>query len=217
MRAITALCFLAFSGGLAVAEPADKAEPVLEDLLVAGGCFWCVEADLEKVDGIFDVVSGYAGGRNANPTYQNYSSNGHREVALVKYDPDTISFDEVMAFFIRTIDVTDDGGQFCDRGYGYSTAVYYGTEAERVSLERIIAEGEEEIGREIVTPIEAEPTFYPAEDYHQDYYMKNPRRYGVYRGLCGRDRTVRGVWGQSAGELISGRKKTTAVSTKRNG
>lgn len=185
----------------AAADPA-----ALDDLLVAGGCFWCVEADLEKLAGVDEVISGYAGGRNANPTYQNYDANGHREVAQVRYDPEVISFEELMEIFIRTVDVTDDGGQFCDRGYGYSTAVYYGTDEERDILERVISEGEAELGRKIVTPIEPEPTFYPAEDYHQDYYMKNPRRYGVYRGLCGRDRTVKNVWGQSAGELVSARK-----------
>ncbi|MEM9837912.1 MAG: peptide-methionine (S)-S-oxide reductase MsrA [Pseudomonadota bacterium] len=213
MRSLVTACLFALVSACGVSasveeKPAKGAEADagLEDLLVAGGCFWCVEADLEKVPGVRDVVSGYAGGRNANPTYQNYDAGGHREVALVRYDPNVVNFDELMTIFIRTIDVTDDGGQFCDRGYGYSTAVYFGTEEERIALERIISEGEAEIGRNIVTPIEAEPTFYPAEDYHQDYYMKNPRRYGVYRGLCGRDRTVKGVWGQSAGELISAKK-----------
>nr|WP_229786166.1 peptide-methionine (S)-S-oxide reductase MsrA [Parvularcula lutaonensis] len=191
----------------------DQSKPELEpaaeagaEMLVAGGCFWCVEADLEKLPGVAEVVSGYAGGKVANPTYQNYSKTGHREVALVRYDPETISFEELAEFFIRTIDVTDDGGQFCDRGYGYTTAVYFGTEEERQILETVISEGEEELGKDIVTPIEAMPTFYPAEMYHQDYYMKNPRQYGVYRGLCGRDRTVRNLWGKSAGELLAARK-----------
>lgn len=191
----------------------DQTTPEVEDMptagaemLVAGGCFWCVEADLEKLEGVSDVVSGYGGGETANPTYKNYSKGGHREVALVRYDPEDISFEELAEFFIRTIDVTDDGGQFCDRGFGYTTAVYYGTEEERQILETVIAEGEEELGKEIVTPIEAKPAFYPAEMYHQDYYMKNPRQYGVYRGLCGRDRTVRNLWGKSAGELLADRK-----------
>ncbi|NNU17575.1 peptide-methionine (S)-S-oxide reductase MsrA [Parvularcula sp. ZS-1/3] len=175
----------------------------LAELMVAGGCFWCVEADLEKLAGVKDVISGYAGGDVPNPTYQNYSKNGHREVALVQYDPEEISFEEIMTVFIRTIDVTDNGGQFCDRGFGYTTAVYYGTEREQEYLEVIIAKGETEIGRKIVTPILAKPQFWPAEDYHQDYYMKNPRRYGVYRGLCGRDNTVKAVWGQKPGDLLA--------------
>lgn len=176
----------------------------MEEMLVAGGCFWCVEADLEKVEGVEEVVSGYAGGSNADPTYDNYARNGHREVALVRYDPGVVSFRQLAETFIRTVDVTDDGGQFCDRGYSYTTALYYGTEEERVILEAVVAAAEEELGRGIVTPIEPEPTFYPAETYHQDYYQKKPRQYAVYRGLCGRDRTVRGVWGQSAGERLSG-------------
>ena len=179
----------------------------MAELMVAGGCFWCVEADLEKLHGVQDVISGYGGGSLPDPTYRTYSRGGHREVALVHYDPATISFEELMSVFIRTIDVSDDGGQFCDRGYGYTTAVYYATEEERETLERVIAEGEEELGRSIVTPIEEKPTFYAAEVYHQNYYMKKPRQYAVYRGLCGRDQTVRSLWGQAAGELVAARKK----------
>lgn len=182
-----------------IEEPAGD----LEEMLVAGGCFWCVEADLEKLDGVEEVISGYGGGDVPDPTYRTYSSGGHREVALVRYDPEEISFEEIATVFLRTIDVTDDGGQFCDRGYGYSTALYYDGEDERAILEAVVAEGEAELGQDIVTPIEAEPQFYPAETYHQDYYMKKPRQYGVYRGLCGRDQTVRSLWGQSAGELVA--------------
>ncbi|MEM7741869.1 MAG: peptide-methionine (S)-S-oxide reductase MsrA [Pseudomonadota bacterium] len=172
----------------------------LQSMLVAGGCFWCVEADFEKVEGVYEVISGYGGGTTAGPTYKNYEANGHREVALIRYDPEVIGFEDLATLFIRTIDVTDDGGQFCDRGFGYTTAVYYGTLEEQEILERVIAEGEAEIGRDIVTPIEPLPTFYPAEDYHQDYYKKNAGRYQVYRGLCGRDRTVRNVWGRAPGD-----------------
>jgi peptide-methionine (S)-S-oxide reductase len=173
-------------------------------LLVAGGCFWCVEADLEKLDGVGDVISGYAGG-TGEPTYKTYDALGHREVALVPYDPDTISFEELVGFFLRTVDVTDEGGQFCDRGYGYSTAVYFSDDDERRILEQLIVEGEEEIGQEIVTPVEERPRFTPAEAYHQDYYKKNTFRYGTYRRLCGRDRTVKDVWGQSAPERLEAR------------
>ncbi|MEO1656342.1 MAG: peptide-methionine (S)-S-oxide reductase MsrA [Pseudomonadota bacterium] len=172
----------------------------LKEMLVAGGCFWCVEADFEKVDGVYEVVSGYGGGSVANPTYRNYSDNGHREVALIRYNPEIVTFEELATLFIRTIDVTDAGGQFCDRGFGYTTAVYYGTLEEQEILERVIVEGEDEIGQDIVTPIEPLPTFYAAEDYHQDYYKKNPGRYQVYRGLCGRDRTVRSIWGSAPGD-----------------
>lgn len=202
---ILLMVLAACGSGAPQSERAGETPAGLETMLVAGGCFWCVEADLEKVDGVNEVVSGYAGGTNANPTYDDYARNGHREVAQVRYDPEETSFEELAEIFIRTIDVTDDGGQFCDRGDEYSTAVYYGTEGEKAILEEVIAEGEKELGRGIVTPIEPEPTFYPAEDYHQDYYMKNQRRYGAYRWACGRDRTVRNVWGQDAGDLIAGK------------
>ncbi|NRA30832.1 MAG: peptide-methionine (S)-S-oxide reductase MsrA [Parvularculaceae bacterium] len=175
-------------------------------MLVAGGCFWCVEADLEKVDGVVEVVSGYAGGRNVDPTYKTYDKGGHREVALVQYDPSVISFEDLATIFIRTIDVTDDGGQFCDRGYGYSTAVYYANEREQEILEVVLAKGSTEIGEKIVTPIEARPMFYAAEGYHQDFYKKSRFRYSSYRAACGRDRTVRFVWGQSGPDYIKKRK-----------
>jgi len=171
-------------------------------MLVAGGCFWCVEADLEKIEGVTEVISGYAGGRNEDPTYKTYDAGGHREVALVEYDPSVISFEKLATIFIRTIDVTDDGGQFCDRGYGYSTAVYYANEREQEILEVVLAKGATEIGQKIVTPIEARPMFYAAEDYHQDFYKKSRFRYSSYRAACGRDRTVRFVWGQSGPDYI---------------
>ena len=203
MTFLTPLLALLAACGLDESMPEIKTAPAEhEELLVAGGCFWCVEADLEKLDGVDEVISGYAGGSQADPTYRNYMRSGHREVALVRYDPEEISFEEIMTIFIRTIDVTDDGGQFCDRGYGYSTAVYFASEEEEDILTSIIDAGEDELGKTIVTPIEAKPTFYTAEEYHQDYYMKKPRQYAVYRGLCGRDQTVRSLWGQSAGELI---------------
>ncbi|MCQ8184847.1 peptide-methionine (S)-S-oxide reductase MsrA [Parvularcula maris] len=173
------------------------------EALVAGGCFWCVESDLEKLDGVEEVVSGYGGGTSPMPTYKNYERGGHREVALVRYDPSEISYRELMAFFLRTIDVTDDGGQFCDRGYGYTTAVYYETEEEREILAELKAEAEREIGDEVVTPIEKRTTFTAAETYHQDYYKKKPRQYAVYRSLCGRDQTVRRLWGEAAGERLA--------------
>ncbi|MEM9810800.1 MAG: peptide-methionine (S)-S-oxide reductase MsrA [Pseudomonadota bacterium] len=186
-------------------EPMAKMEPMLEgleEIMVAGGCFWCVEADLEKVSGVTDVISGYGGGTNTSPTYQNYDDYGHREVALVRYDPRMISFEKLAALFLRTIDVTDNDGQFCDRGHAYSPALYYDNAEQRAILEAVVKAGEEAIDREITLPIDPAPEFFPAEDYHQDYYKKNSGRYAVYRNLCGRDRIVRGVWGQSARELI---------------
>jgi peptide-methionine (S)-S-oxide reductase len=180
-----------------------QADAASAEMVVAGGCFWCVEADLEKVDGVIEVVSGYGGGSNENPTYENYDDNGHREIALVRYDPAEIGFERLAEIFIRTIDVTDGGGQFCDRGYEYSPAVYYQDAEERRILETVIAEGEDEVAEDFEVPIEERPRFWPAEDYHQDYYKKNQIRYNLYRQACGRDRTVKNVWGQNAGELLA--------------
>jgi peptide-methionine (S)-S-oxide reductase len=188
-----------------VAAQEEIAAEGLAEALVAGGCFWCVEADLEKLEGVDEVISGYGGGTSSMPTYKTYEREGHREVALVRYDPEEISYEELMSFFLRTVDVTDDGGQFCDRGYGYTTAVYFGTEEEQAVLERLKAEAESELGRSVVTPIEARPAFTPAETYHQDYYKKKPRQYAVYRNLCGRDQTVRRLWGKTPGERLASR------------
>ena len=194
----------------ACAQPQDAPASGTEDMLVAGGCFWCVEADFEKQPGVVEVISGYAGGESADPTYKTYEADGHREVARIVYDPARTDYATLAATFLRTIDVTDAGGQFCDRGYGYSSAIYYETEAERAAAQAAIAAAEEKLGREVVTPVEAEPPFYAAEDYHQDYYKSDDRilsRFGYvtkarayegYRRGCGRDARLAEVWGDAA-------------------
>ena len=171
--------------------------PGAETLMVAGGCFWCVESDFEALDGVHEVVSGYAGGESANPTYKSHVEEGHREVARVFYDPEVWDYAGLVRLFLRSVDVTDAGGQFCDRGHSYTTAVFYETEAERAVAERLIAEAEAEIGQPVATVVEAEAPFTPAEAYHQDYYEKNPVRYRAYRWNCGRDRRVAQVWGEA--------------------
>ena len=165
----------------------------IETAVFAGGCFWCVEADLEKLNGVGDVVSGYAGGDLQNPTYRNHGR--HLEVVQAPFDPSIISFRELTDYFLRHIDPLDAGGQFCDRGNAYTTAVFYQNDQQKADAEAAIAAAEEELGQDVVTPVRSLDQFWIAEDYHQDYYMKNPVRYKFYRTGCGRDRRVNAVWG----------------------
>lgn len=168
--------------------------PYTETAVFAGGCFWCVESDLEKLDGVGDVVSGYAGGASQNPTYKNHK--GHLEVVRAPYDPDVISYRELVDYFLRHIDPLDDGGQFCDRGFSYTTAILYQNADQYEDAEAAKAAAEAELGETIVTVIRELDRFWIAEDYHQDYYKKNPIRYKLYRTGCGRDRRVAQVWGK---------------------
>ena len=152
-----------------------------ESLIVAGGCFWCIEKDFEKLDAVHEVVSGYAGGTLKNPTYQSHQ--GHREVVKIYYDPQAISFAELIDYYYRHVDYQDDEGQFCDRGHAYSPAIHVKTEEQRqIAKTRAPATS--------VVPIEDDVTFWEAERYHQDYYMKNNLRYKFYRFSCGRDQRV---------------------------
>jgi peptide-methionine (S)-S-oxide reductase len=183
-----------------------------ETAIVAGGCFWCVEADFEKVKGVREVVSGYTGGTVANPTYRQVTggNTGHYEAVEITYDPSVISYAEILDLFLRSVDPTDAGGQFCDRGDSYRTAIFAGTPEERRVAEAAIAQAETDLGRGIVTPVLEEAPFYVAEDYHQNYYRSDdiiltrfgPRSkavaYGLYRDACGRDERVRELWGPAA-------------------
>ena len=178
----------------AAQEPGETDNGRIETAVFAGGCFWCVEADLEKLDGVGDVVSGYAGGTLQNPTYRNHE--GHIEVVEAPYDPDVISYRELTDYFLRHIDVLDEGGQFCDRGHSYTTAIFFNSEEQRAEAEAAVKAAEAELGKPIVTPIRALDQFWIAEGYHQDYYKKNPVRYRFYRTSCGRDRRVKAVWGE---------------------
>ena len=175
------------------AENALKDAADIRTAVFAGGCFWCMESDFEKVDGVGDVVSGYAGGESQNPTYRDHE--GHLEVVRVPYDPSTVSYRELVDYFFRHVDPLDDGGQFCDRGYSYTTAVFYQNAEEFAEATAAKATAEAELGEPVVTPIRELDRFWVAEDYHQDYYKKNPLRYKLYRTSCGRDRRVGQVWG----------------------
>ena len=178
---------------------ASKTEARLKRLVVAGGCFWYMEGPFEKLDGVLEVRSGYAGGRVANPTYEQVSSGttGHREVVEVLYDPEKVAFPKLLETYWRNVDPLDPAGQFCDQGEQYTTAIYVNGAEERKAAEASLAELTKSgvLKGKIVTPIVDAGVFYPAEDYHQDYNKKNPLKYRYYRGRCGRDARLEQLWG----------------------
>jgi peptide-methionine (S)-S-oxide reductase len=165
----------------------------------AGGCFWCIEADFEKVDGVLTVTSGYTGGHVANPTYEQVSAGGtgHAEAVRVVYDPSVVTYDELLDYFWHHIDPTTPDRQFCDAGHQYRSAIFYNDEAQREAAERSrdALEKSKPFADPIVTEITAATAFYPAEAYHQDYAKKNPIRYAYYRNGCGRDKRLDELWG----------------------
>ena len=179
---------------IAAERPSTLQSTTMETAVFAGGCFWCVESDLEKLEGVGDVVSGYAGGTLENPTYQHHE--GHIEVVQAPYDPTIISYRELVDYFLRHIDPFDEGGQFCDRGHAYTTAIFYANEEQYAAATAAIDAAENEIGNAIFTPVRFLDKFWIAEEYHQDYYKKNPIRYKFYRTSCGRDRRVNAIWGK---------------------
>jgi len=170
--------------------------------IFAGGCFWCIEKDFEHVKGVVDVVSGYTGGEGNNPSYQNHS--GFLEAVKITYDPAVVSYDNLLGTFWRTVDPTDAGGQFCDRGHSYTTAVFTADAMEKAIAVKSKAEAQAALGQPIVTPIRDAAPFYNSEDYHQDYYKKNPTRYNYYRWSCGRNQTVEKLWGKAAYQGVDG-------------
>lgn len=164
----------------------------------AGGCFWCMEADFEKKPGVLDVVSGFTGGTLKNPTYSGDHS-GHYEAVRVTYDPDTVSYDELLRHFWRNVDPFDNGGQFCDRGFSYRTAIFVGDDAEREAAQASLALLAARFpDQDIATDILPASEFWPVEAYHQNYAEKNPLRYKYYRWGCGRDQRLEEIWGGEA-------------------
>ena len=170
----------------------------LEKATFAGGCFWCMTPPFEKLNGVNEVVSGYTGGNGPNPTYEDYAAKGHIEAVQITYDPSKISYSALLDVFWRQIDPTDKGGQFCDRGPQYRSAIFY----ENAIQKRLAEESKEALDKTgryqkpIVTELIKASTFYKAEEYHQDYYKKNPIRYEFYRASCGRDKYLEKVWGK---------------------
>lgn len=202
MMIIVGLCV---NGGRAHAAETDT-------LVVAGGCFWCVESDFEQVKGVIEAESGFTGGTVANPSYKQVTGGGtgHFEAVRLTFDPTQVSRAQLLHLFLRSIDPTDAGGQFCDRGESYRTAIFVTDPAEKQVAESAIAEARSDLGQEIVTPVLEAQTFYAAEAYHQDYYKSGdivltrfgPRTkakaYELYRDACGRDARVKELWGKDA-------------------
>ena len=183
-----------------LAAPGGAADSETAYATLAAGCFWCIEADLEKVEGVLSVTSGYTGGTVANPTYKQVSKGktGHTEAVRVVFDPQVISFEELLAIFWRNHDPTVADRQFCDIGEQYRAGIFYHDEGQREAAERSRAmlEQTKPFTNPIVTEITAASAFYPAEAYHQDYSKKNPIRYSYYRKSCGRDRRLKEIWGE---------------------
>lgn len=203
--ALVASTALGFATVPAISQAQDTA-------ILAGGCFWCVEADFEKLSGVSEVYSGFTGGTVANPSYEQVTGGGtgHYEAARIVYDPATVSYDQILYAYFRSVDPTDAGGQFCDRGDSYRTAVFVKNAAERQAAERAKAQAAADLGQNIVTPILDAGQFYDADAYHQDYYKQDdliltrfgPRSkasaYKLYRDSCGRDQKVKALWGNAA-------------------
>lgn len=195
-----------------VAKTEDAKAAGTETLTVAGGCFWCVEADFEKVPGVKDVVSGFTGGDVENPSYRQVvnGGTGHIEAVQIQFDPDIVSRQELLSKFVRSVDPTDAGGQFCDRGFSYTTAIFVSNAQEREVAKAVLSKAQKQLGQTIVTPIRDIAPFYEAEAYHQDYYKSSglvitragPKTkasaYKFYRQACGRDQRVRALWGDAA-------------------
>lgn len=176
--------------------PAFAAPKATETAYFAGGCFWCAEHDMAAIPGVINVVSGYAGGDQKHPTYENHD--GHLEAVKVVFDPAKISYRQLVDRFWPLIDPTDAGGQFCDRGHSYTTAVWVQNQRQldAANASRAAAATKLKTGK-VVTPILRFSTFTPAEAYHQDYAIKNPLRYNIYRQGCGRDKRLKAVWGRA--------------------
>jgi peptide methionine sulfoxide reductase msrA/msrB len=213
---LTCLFFLIGCQRSAAEQPEVKnktmeAKAMTETATFAGGCFWCVQTDFEKVPGVLRVVSGYTGGSEDNPTYASYAKGGHVEAVQVFYDPSKITYEQLLDYFWRHVDPTDPGGQFVDRGPQYRSVIFYHDEEQK----RLAEESKKELEasghftKPIVTEILPFTKFYPAEEYHQDYYKKNPVRYEFYRWNSGRDQFLKKVWGDEKEVPVSSSNKTT--------
>lgn len=206
MRIIAAILVFLLSACQGAPAPAANPEPGpapagQAEAVFAGGCFWCTERDFEAVPGVSEVISGYTGGTLENPSYEDVitETTGHYESVLVRYDPKVITYAQLVERFWRLIDPTDDGGQFCDRGPSYRSAIFAGTLEQKLQAEasKAALQRSGKLRAPVTTEILPLGRFYPAETYHQGYAEKNPLRYKVYRNGCGRDQRLRQLWGAS--------------------
>ena len=195
VRCFLAVCFL-FAG---LAAPTESAAPA--HATFAGGCFWCMVEPFEKLPGVASVTSGYTGGTKVNPTYEEVSSGGtgHAESIDVVYDPDKISYERLLNVYWHNVDPLQAGGQFCDHGRQYRTAIFFHDEAQQKLAEGSKKKVEAILKAPVYTEVVQAGPFYRAEEYHQDFYKKNPVRYHEYRNGCGRDARLRQLWGDQAG------------------
>ena len=195
-RTISSMLAGAAALGFALAAlPGTAGAQNTETAIFAGGCFWCVESDFDHVAGVLDTTSGYIGGEAQNPTY--YDHEGFREAVRITFDPAKVSYDKLLEVFWHSVDPTDAGGQFCDRGYAYTTAIYATSDEQLKQAKASEAAVKKDLG-EVATEVATAPKFWDAEGYHQDYYKKNPLKYKYYRTGCGRNSKVESVWGDKA-------------------
>jgi peptide-methionine (S)-S-oxide reductase len=180
-----------------ISEAAMAKENKQETAIFAGGCFWCMEKPFDHLDGVISTLSGYTGGHVIDPTYEQVSvgGTGHFEAMQVIYDPTKIDYKTLLDTFWLNIDPLDNNGQFCDKGEQYKSAIFYQNDEEKAIAEKSLEEIAKKLGAKIATTIVKASKFYPAEEYHQDYYQKNPIRYYFYRGRCGRDERLQELWG----------------------
>ena len=169
----------------------------LEKAYFAGGCFWCMEESFEKKEGVVEVISGYSGGNTKNPTYKEvtYGNTGHFEVVKIVYDKNKINFTQLLDHFWKNIDPFDKYGQFCDKGYSYRSVAFYQNKKQKELIDKSIVKLQKKFNREIVTYVRKFDTFYIAEEFHQDYYQIKFLNYLQYKKACGRDRTLKKIWG----------------------
>lgn len=205
-RIISALIGLLAIGAVAQGHSTHVAAPAqtTAKAILAGGCFWCLEHDMRQLPGVVAAVSGYSGGTLPDPTYRNHhvvtaeQPEPHYEVVEVTYDTTKLTYEKVLDYYVRHIDPTDGGGQFCDRGTPYSPVIFTASEAETAVAKAKLAEASRLLNITLAVKISPAKTFWPAEEYHQDYANKNPLRYAYYRASCGRDRRVNAVWSAAA-------------------
>lgn len=200
MLIVTALLLVACSSDEITTPSPQQVSAGQASAVFAGGCFWCMEPPFDVLPGVVSTTSGYAGGTAPNPTYKQVTAGGtgHLEVVQVIYDPEQVSYEQLLEVYWRNVDPLDAGGQFCDRGVSYQTAIFSTNTAEQQAAERTKAQLAANFGSAIATEVKSLPAggFYPAEDYHQDYYQKNPLRYKYYRNSCGRDARLAELWGE---------------------
>jgi peptide-methionine (S)-S-oxide reductase len=191
--------FIAVGGASAPAAPAAQ-KAGLEKATFAGGCFWCTESDFEKVKGVVSAVSGYTGGRVKNPTYEQVSAGGtgHAESVEILFNPSLVTYEQLLDHFWHNVDPFVADRQFCDRGTQYRPEIFVHTEAQRAAAEASKARVQQRFAQKIVVAITAAGPFYPAEEYHQDYYKTHSVQYHYYRWRCGRDARLKAIWGPAA-------------------